>query len=81
MTALINEQRRKPSTKVAIIKFQRGMQEGLLGRISRSPVWEYHLFGTISEGKKSGCHYMVAGVQGKRHPRKRNIGHSDFYLS
>ncbi|EKM82963.1 hypothetical protein AGABI1DRAFT_111490 [Agaricus bisporus var. burnettii JB137-S8] len=53
-----------PSTKVAIIKFQRGMQEGLLGRISRSPVWEYHLFGTISEGKKSGCHYMVAGVQG-----------------
>jgi hypothetical protein len=71
----------KPSNKVAIIKFQRGMQEGLLGRISRSPVWEYHLFGTISEGPKSDCHYMVAGVQGMRLSHKYRIRHFDSYLS
>ncbi|KXN82504.1 hypothetical protein AN958_02355 [Leucoagaricus sp. SymC.cos] len=53
-----------PSSKAAIIKFKRGMQQGLLGRISRSPIWEYHLFGIISEGTQADCHYMVAGVQG-----------------
>lgn len=40
------------------------MQQGLLGRISRSPIMEYHLFGIISEGKDADCHYLVAGVQG-----------------
>ena len=25
---------------------------------------EYHGFGIISEGIGSGCHYMIAGVQG-----------------
>ncbi len=25
---------------------------------------EYHGFGIISEGIESGCHYMIAGVQG-----------------
>ncbi len=25
---------------------------------------EYHAFGIISEGRKSGCHYMICGVQG-----------------
>ncbi|KAL2151690.1 hypothetical protein VTH82DRAFT_6788 [Thermothelomyces myriococcoides] len=53
-----------PSPKVAVIKFQRGMQQGLLGRISRSSIMEYHAFGIISEGRKSGCHYMICGVQG-----------------
>ncbi|KAG4440802.1 hypothetical protein IFR05_003730 [Cadophora sp. M221] len=53
-----------PSPKVAILKFQRGMQQGLLGRIGRHSVMEYHAFGIISEGKKSGCHYMICGVQG-----------------
>ncbi|KAJ3561535.1 hypothetical protein NP233_g10134 [Leucocoprinus birnbaumii] len=53
-----------PSNKAAIIKFKRGMQQGLLGRISRSPVWEYHLFGIVSEGTHSDNHFMVAGVQG-----------------
>ncbi|KFA71459.1 hypothetical protein S40288_08015 [Stachybotrys chartarum IBT 40288] len=53
-----------PSPKVAILKFERGMQQGLLGRISRTSVMEYHAFGIISEGRKSGCHYMVCGVQG-----------------
>ncbi|KAF5344054.1 hypothetical protein D9756_011520 [Leucocoprinus leucothites] len=53
-----------PSSKAAIIKFKRGMQQGLLGRISRSPIWEYHLFGIVSEGTNADCHYLVAGVQG-----------------
>ena len=54
----------QPSPKVAIIKFQRGIQQGLLGRISLSAVMEYHGFGIISEGTSSNCHYMIAGVQG-----------------
>ncbi|KAL6407538.1 hypothetical protein AUP68_08557 [Ilyonectria robusta] len=53
-----------PSPKVAILKFERGMQQGLLGRISRTSVLEYHAFGIISAGRKSGCHYMICGVQG-----------------
>ncbi|KAK4141519.1 uncharacterized protein C8A04DRAFT_39027 [Dichotomopilus funicola] len=53
-----------PSPKVAILKFQRGMQQGLLGRISRTSIMEYHAFGIISEGRRSGCHYMICGVQG-----------------
>ncbi|KAF8630064.1 hypothetical protein AX15_003123 [Amanita polypyramis BW_CC] len=53
-----------PSSKVAIIRFQRGMQQGVLGRISRSPIWEYHAFGIVSEGKHAKYHYMIAGVQG-----------------
>ncbi|KAG4443411.1 hypothetical protein IFR05_001090 [Cadophora sp. M221] len=53
-----------PSPKVAVLKFKRGMQQGLLGRIGRSAALEYHAFGIISEGKNSGCHYMVCGVQG-----------------
>jgi len=53
-----------PSPKVAILRFERGMQQGLLGRISRSAVMEYHAFGTISEGKHAKYHYMICGVQG-----------------
>ncbi|OJA15988.1 hypothetical protein AZE42_12573 [Rhizopogon vesiculosus] len=37
-----------PSPKVAVIRFERGMQQGLLARISRSAVMEYHAFGIIS---------------------------------
>lgn len=40
------------------------MQQGLLGRISRSSILEYHAFGIISEGTHSPYHYMVCGVQG-----------------
>lgn len=54
----------QPSPKVAVLKFKRGMQQGLLGRISRSSIMEYHAFGIISEGRKSECHYMICGVQG-----------------
>lgn len=40
------------------------MQQGLLGRISRTSVMEYHAFGIISEGRKATHHYMICGVQG-----------------
>lgn len=40
------------------------MQQGLLGRISRTSVMEYHAFGIISEGRGSPYHYMICGVQG-----------------
>ncbi|KAI0083990.1 hypothetical protein BDY19DRAFT_998077 [Irpex rosettiformis] len=53
-----------PSPKVAIVRFKRGMQQGLLGRISRSAVKEYHAFGVISEGTHAKYHYMICGVQG-----------------
>lgn len=53
-----------PSSKVAVIKFERGMQQGLLARISRSSILEYHLFGIISEGRHSKYHYLITGVQG-----------------
>lgn len=53
-----------PSPKVAVLRFDRGMQQGLLGRISRTSVMEYHAFGIISEGRKSPYHYMICGVQG-----------------
>ncbi|EKM50039.1 uncharacterized protein PHACADRAFT_105487 [Phanerochaete carnosa HHB-10118-sp] len=53
-----------PSPRVAIIKFKKGIQQGLLGRVSRSPIMEYHGFGIISEGVESNTHYIVAGVQG-----------------
>lgn len=33
---------------MAIIRFERGMQQGLLERIGRSPIVEYHAFGIIS---------------------------------
>lgn len=54
----------QPSPKVAILKFNRGMQQGLLGRIGRTSIMEYHAFGIISEGRKSPHHYMICGVQG-----------------
>ncbi|CAE6535541.1 unnamed protein product [Rhizoctonia solani] len=53
-----------PSPKVAVLRFDRGMQQGLLGRISRSSILEYHAFGIISEGTHSPYHYMICGVQG-----------------
>jgi len=33
---------------VAIIRFERGMQQGLLTRISRTALMEYHTFGIVS---------------------------------
>jgi len=53
-----------PSPKVAVLRFKRGMQQGLLGRISRTSILEYHAFGIISEGVGAKYHYMICGVQG-----------------
>ncbi|KAJ7287243.1 hypothetical protein C8J57DRAFT_580227 [Mycena rebaudengoi] len=53
-----------PSPKVAILRFERGMQQGLLARISRGSILEYHAFGIISKGRDSGEHYLICGVQG-----------------
>jgi len=54
-----------PSPKVAIIRFERGMQQGLLSRISRGRgLMEYHAFGTISKGRQAEEHYLICGVQG-----------------
>jgi len=40
------------------------MQQGLLGRVSRSSIMEYHAFGIVSEGTHAKYHYMLCGVQG-----------------
>ncbi|KAJ7114964.1 hypothetical protein C8R44DRAFT_710030 [Mycena epipterygia] len=53
-----------PSPKVAVMRFERGMQQGLLARISRGSVFEYHAFGIISKGRDSNEHYLICGVQG-----------------
>ncbi|KAJ7076832.1 hypothetical protein B0H15DRAFT_790089 [Mycena belliarum] len=53
-----------PSPKVAIVRFERGMQQGLLARISRGSILEYHAFGIISKGRQSQEHYLICGVQG-----------------
>jgi hypothetical protein len=47
-----------------VLRFERGMQQGLLSRISRSSVMEYHAFGIISEGVHAKYHYLICGVQG-----------------
>ncbi|KAJ7496960.1 hypothetical protein FB451DRAFT_209097 [Mycena latifolia] len=53
-----------PSPKVAIIRFERGMQQGLLARISRGSILEFHAFGIISKGRQAQEHYLICGVQG-----------------
>uniref|UniRef100_A0A0E0JL48 Uncharacterized protein n=1 Tax=Oryza punctata TaxID=4537 RepID=A0A0E0JL48_ORYPU len=51
-----------PSTHAAILTFQGGVKAGLLGRISRSPLSEWHAFGIISDGRRT--HAMLAGAVG-----------------
>ncbi|XP_012570953.1 adenylate-forming reductase 06235 [Cicer arietinum] len=51
-----------PSNHASIIKFEGGVKPGLLGRISPSPLSEWHAFGIISDGKKE--HIMLAGAVG-----------------
>ncbi|KAJ1402143.1 hypothetical protein SESBI_28241 [Sesbania bispinosa] len=50
------------SGHASIIKFEGGIKAGILGRISPSPLSEWHAFGIISDGKKE--HMMLAGVVG-----------------
>ncbi|XP_075665568.1 adenylate-forming reductase 03009-like [Castanea sativa] len=51
-----------PSGHAAFIKFDGGVKAGILGRISPSPLSEWHAFGVISDGKKE--HMMLAGAVG-----------------
>ncbi|EPS71266.1 hypothetical protein M569_03492, partial [Genlisea aurea] len=50
------------SGHASIIKFPGGIRAGLLGRISPSPLSEWHAFGIISENKDD--HIMLAGAVG-----------------
>ncbi|XP_064997895.1 adenylate-forming reductase 06235-like [Musa acuminata AAA Group] len=51
-----------PSSHASIIKFAGGVEAGLLGRISRSALSDWHAFGIISDGKDG--HMMLAGAVG-----------------
>ncbi|KAK9085490.1 hypothetical protein Sjap_025901 [Stephania japonica] len=51
-----------PSSHASIIKFEGGVKAGILGRISPSPLSEWHAFGIISDGKEE--HMMLAGAVG-----------------
>ncbi|MED6144283.1 hypothetical protein PIB30_014368 [Stylosanthes scabra] len=51
-----------PSGHATIIKFEGGVEAGLFGRISPSPLSEWHAFGIISDGKKE--HMILAGAVG-----------------
>ncbi|CAN0853318.1 Adenylate-forming reductase 03009 [Linum grandiflorum] len=51
-----------PSGHATIIKFQGGVRPGIIGRISRSPLSEWHAFGIISDGKTE--HMMLCGAVG-----------------
>ncbi|KAF9589549.1 hypothetical protein IFM89_025582 [Coptis chinensis] len=51
-----------PSGHASIIKFEGGVEAGILGRISPSPLSEWHAFGIISDGEKN--HMMLAGAVG-----------------
>ncbi|XP_049369665.1 adenylate-forming reductase 06235-like [Solanum verrucosum] len=51
-----------PSGHATIIKFEGGVKAGILGRISPSPLSEWHAFGFISDGKAE--HMMLAGAVG-----------------
>ncbi|KAK9150461.1 hypothetical protein Syun_008770 [Stephania yunnanensis] len=51
------------STHASVIKFEgNGVKAGILGRISPSPLSEWHAFGIISDGEKD--HMMLAGAVG-----------------
>lgn len=50
------------SSHAILIKFPGGIKSGIMGRISRSPLLEWHAFGIISDGKEE--HMMLAGAVG-----------------
>ncbi|KAJ0236866.1 hypothetical protein HA466_0255500 [Hirschfeldia incana] len=50
------------SGHASLIKFRGGVKPGILGRISSSPLSEWHAFGIISDGQTS--HMMLAGAVG-----------------
>jgi len=53
------------SEKASVIRVPGGLTSGLHTRISLGGLREWHIFGSISEGKHADCHYIVAAVQGE----------------
>lgn len=53
-----------PGKGVVLLHFEGGIGWGLLGRISRKPLWEWHAFGISSEGRQSGKHMMIIAILG-----------------
>lgn len=51
-----------PSNHASLIHFAGGVKAGILGRISRNPLSEWHAFGIISDGETG--HIMLAGTVG-----------------
>ena len=47
-----------------VLKFRGGIADGLLGRVSRHALHEWHAFGTLSLGPKSDEHLMVVVARG-----------------
>ncbi|KNE90949.1 hypothetical protein PSTG_15643 [Puccinia striiformis f. sp. tritici PST-78] len=52
------------SDKASVIRVPGGLTSGLHTRISLGGLREWHIFGSISEGKDAEYHYIVAAVQG-----------------
>lgn len=53
-----------PSSKASVVRVPGGLTSGVHTRISRGGLREWHIFGSISEGRTSDCHYIVIAVQG-----------------
>ena len=64
MTTRVQVETIVPSPKVCLLKYKGGVKPGILGRISRKPLLEWHAFGIISEGPQSGVHYMLVTALG-----------------
>ncbi|KAI8451272.1 hypothetical protein BY996DRAFT_4586205 [Phakopsora pachyrhizi] len=64
-TAKVPVQIHTSSDKATVIRVPGGLTSGLHTRISKGGLQEWHIFGSISEGKHSDCHYIVAAVQGE----------------
>ncbi|PLW10823.1 hypothetical protein PCANC_23345 [Puccinia coronata f. sp. avenae] len=56
--------RTRDSTVASVIRVPGGLTSGLHTRISRGGLREWHIFGSVSEGKQADCHYIVMAVQG-----------------
>ncbi|EGG11302.1 uncharacterized protein MELLADRAFT_59415 [Melampsora larici-populina 98AG31] len=52
------------SSKASVLRMPGGLTSGLHTRISRGGLREWHIFGSISEGRNATCHYLVIAVQG-----------------
>ncbi|CAH7683372.1 hypothetical protein BY996DRAFT_4595987 [Phakopsora pachyrhizi] len=64
-TANVPVKIRTSSDKASVIRLPGGLTSGVHTRISKGGLQEWHIFGSISEGKSADCHYIVAAVQGE----------------